>query len=68
MLAKYFQLFETVCYQFIAKKVHFYHQSALLDAFRTNFHNVIGRNPSMVIPLLATQDLMPMLLYLLFVA
>ena len=28
---------------------------------RTNSRNVIGRNPSMVIPLLANQDLTPML-------
>ena len=27
----------------------------------TNSHNIIGRNPSMVIPLLANQDLTPML-------
>ena len=35
--------------------------SAFLDAFRTNSRNIIGRNPSMVIPLLANQDLTPML-------
>ena len=29
---------------------------------RTNSRNIIGRNPSMVIPLLANQDLTPMLL------
>ena len=34
----------------------------LLDAFRTNSRNVIGRNLSMVIPLLANQDLTPMFL------
>ena len=33
----------------------------LLDAFRMNSRKVIGRNPSMVIPLLANQDLTPML-------
>ena len=32
-----------------------------VDAFRTNSRNVIGRKPSMVIPLLANQDLTPML-------
>ena len=34
----------------------------LLDAFRTNSRNIIGRNPSMVILLIANQDLTPMLL------
>ena len=38
----------------------------LLDAFRTNSRNIIGRNPSMVIPLLANQDLTSMLLYIEF--
>ena len=33
----------------------------LLGAFRTNSRNIIGRNPSMVIPLLANQDLTLML-------
>ena len=33
----------------------------LLNAFRTNSRNIIGRIPSMVIPLLANQDLTPML-------
>ena len=32
-----------------------------VDAFRTNSRNIIGGNPSMVIPLLAIQDLTPML-------
>ena len=31
------------------------------NAFQTNSRNIIGRNPSMVIPLLANQDLTPML-------
>ena len=44
------------------RKYNFYHQNMLLDAFRTNSRNIIGRNPSMVIPLLANQDLTPMLL------
>ena len=43
------------------RKYNFYHQNTLLDAFRTNSRNVIGKNPSMVIPLLANQDLTPML-------
>ena len=43
------------------RKDNFYHQNTLLDAFRTNSRNIIGRNPSMVIPLLANQDLTPML-------
>ena len=43
------------------RKYNFYHQNTLLDAFRTNSSNIIGRNPSMVIPLLANQDLTPML-------
>ena len=43
------------------RKYKFYHQNALLDAFRTNSHNIIGRNLSMVIPLLTNQDLTPML-------
>ena len=33
----------------------------LLFAFRMYSRNIIGRNPSMVIPLLANQDLTPML-------
>ena len=41
------------------RKYNFYLQNTLLDAFRTNSRN-IGRNPSMVIPLLANQDLTPM--------
>ena len=43
------------------RKYNFYHQNTLLGAFRTNSRNIIGRNPSMVIPLLANQDLTPML-------
>ena len=34
----------------------------LLDVLRTNSRNIIGRNPSMMIPLLANQDLTPMLM------
>ena len=43
------------------RKYNFYHQNTFLDAFRTNSRNVVGRNLSMVIPLLANQDLTPML-------
>ena len=43
------------------RKYNFYHQNTFLDAFRTNSRNIIGRNPSMVIPLLPNQDLTPML-------
>ena len=43
------------------RKYNFYHQKTLVDAFRTNSRNIIGRKPSMVIPLLANQDLTPML-------
>ena len=62
MLAKYFSFIRNcVSSVYFAKKVSFYHQQTLLDAFRTNFRNVIGRNHSMVIPLLAIQDLTSML-------
>ena len=43
------------------RKNNFYHQNRLLDASRTNSRNIIGGNPSMVSPLLANQDLTPML-------
>ena len=46
-------------YQFFAKKVHFFHQNTLLDAFQTNSQNTIGRTPLKVMPLLANQDLTP---------
>ena len=46
---------------FFAKKYTFYHQNTLLDVFRTNSRNIIGRNHSMVIPLLANKDLTPVL-------
>ena len=62
MLAKYFLLIRNyVLSVYSERKYNFYHQIALLDAFRTNSRNIIGRNPSMVIPLLANQDLTPML-------
>ena len=56
MPAKYFSVFRNCVISFFAKKVN-----TLLDAFRTNSRNIIGRNPSMVTPLLANQDLTPML-------
>ena len=43
------------------RKYTFYHKNTFLDAFRANSRNIIGRSPSMVIPLLANQDLTPML-------
>ena len=62
MLAKYFSIIRNyVLSVFLQRKYNFYHQSTLLDAFRTNSRNNIGRNPAMVIPLLANQDLTPML-------
>ena len=44
------------------RKYTFYHQNTLLDAFRTNSRNIIGRDLSMVIPLPTNQDLTPMLI------
>ena len=63
MLAKYFSIIRNnVLSGSSQRKYNFYHQSTLLDAFRTNSRNIIGSNPSMVIPLLANQDLTPMLM------
>ena len=63
MLAKYFSIIRNYVLSVSSqRKYNFYHQNTLLDAFRTNSRNVIGRNPSMVIPLLANQDLTPLLL------
>ena len=45
-------------YIYFAKKVHYLPPK---HASRTNSHNIIGRKRSMVIPLLANQDLTPML-------
>ena len=62
MLAKYFSTIRNYVLSVSSQtKYNFYHQNTLLDAFRTNSRNIIGRNPSMVIPLLANQDLTPML-------
>ena len=62
MLAKYFSIIRNYVLSVSSqRKYNFYHQNTLLDVFRTNSRNIIGRNPSMVIPLLANQDLTPML-------
>ena len=62
MLVKYGSIFRNyVLLVSSQRKYNFYHQNTLLDAFRTNSRSIIGRNPSMVIPLLANQDLTPML-------
>ena len=62
MLAKYFSIIRNyVLSVALQRKYNFNHKNTLLDAFRTNYHNIIGGNPSMVIPLLANQDLTPML-------
>ena len=62
MPAKYFSIIPNYVLSVSSqRKYNFYHQNTLLDAFRTNYRNIIGRNPSMVIPLLANQDLTPML-------
>ena len=58
MSAKYFSIIQNyVLSVSLQRKYNFYHQNTLLNAFRTNSRNVIGRNLSMVIPLLANQDL-----------
>ena len=62
MPAKYFSIIRNYVLSVSSqRKYNFYHQNTLLGAFRTNSRNIIGRNPSMVIPLLANQDLTPML-------
>ena len=49
--AKYFSIIRNyVLSVSLQRKYNFYHQNTLLDAFRTNSRNIIGRNPSMVIP------------------
>ena len=66
MLAKYFSMIRDYVLSVSSqRKYDFYHQNTLLDAFRTNCSNIIGGNPSVVIPLLANQDLTPMLAILL---
>ena len=62
MLAKYCSKIRNYVLSFsLQRKYNFYHQNTLLDVFRTNSRNIIGRIPSMVIPLLANQDLTSML-------
>ena len=61
MFAKYFSIIRNyVLSASSQRECNFYHQNTRLDAFRTNSRNIIGKNPSMVIPLLANQDLTPM--------
>ena len=45
-----------MCYQFFRKKVHYLPPA---HASTTKSRNIIGRKPSIVIPLLANQGLMP---------
>ena len=62
MLAKYFLIIRYYMLSVSSQvKYNFCHQNTLLGTFRTNSRNTIGRNPSMVNPLLANQDLTPML-------
>ena len=62
MLAKYCSIIRNFVLSVSSQRKHnFYHQNTHLNAFRTNYRNVVGRNPSVVIPLLANQDLKPML-------
>ena len=62
MLAKYFSIIRNYVFSVsLQRKYNFYHKNMLLGPFRTNYHIIIGRNPLMVIPLLANQDLAPML-------
>ena len=54
MLAKYFLIIRNyVLSVSLQRKYSFYHQNTLLDVFRTNSRNIIGRNPSIRILLLA---------------
>ena len=63
MPAKYFLIIRNYALSVSSQiKYNFYHQNTLLDAFRINSRYISGRNPSMVIPLLANQDLTSMLL------
>ena len=62
MPAKYFSIIRNYVLSVSSqRKYNFYHQNTLLDPFRTNSRNIIGRNTAKVIPLLANQDLTPML-------
>ena len=63
MLAKYFSIIRNyVLSDSFAKKAHLLPPNTFLDTFRTNSRNINGRNPSMMMPLLTNQDLMPMLI------
>ena len=60
MLAKYFSIIRNYVLSVSSqRKYNFYHQNTLLDAFTRIL--ATGRTPSMVSPLLANQDLTPML-------
>ena len=62
MLAKDLSIIQNYALSFFSHRMcTFYHQNTLLDAFRTNSRNIIDRDPSMVIPLLANDYLTPML-------
>ena len=61
MLEIFFNYLKLFVISFFTKKYKFYRQNLLLDTFQMNSCSIIGRNPSMVIPLLANQDLTPML-------
>ena len=62
MSAKYFLIIRNYVLSVSSqRKYNFYHQNTHLDAYRMNYRTIIGRNPSMVNPLLATHDLTPML-------
>ena len=63
MIAKYFTIIHNHLLSASSqRKYNFYHQNMFLDASRTNSRSIIGKNPPMMIPFLANQDLTPMLL------
>ena len=63
MHAKYFLIIRNyVLSVSLQRNYNFYNQNTFLDAFLTNSRNIIGRNPSTVIPLLVNQDWTPILL------
>jgi len=47
---------------FFAVRVHFLPAGHASRCFSNEFRSIVGRSPSMAMPLLASQDLMPMLL------
>ena len=62
--AKYFLIIRNyVLSVSLQRQYNFYHPNTLFDDFRTNSRNISGRNPTMGIPLLANQDLTPMLVW-----